>query len=280
VRGVRGHELAEAGHDRGDEQAAAGDREPYMDERRAHAAGQDGGAERRQHTGDEQRPAPARERDEQMGGGQLEPFRVEPQDRDAEIGGDAAGDARSDPPQPLEERAFAQRQLQAERRVAPDQRAVARREGAVHRATEHGRVRDRGDERHDERAHDERVGHGAARHAGDDLIGDDAPDVPVVQRGGQSRRELLVVDERVIRVPRRRRHGEEDRGQDDHRERGRPSHASDPRAYDPSRCALRGAGGSWIGARGAWTWHALAARRMLVSWLPRSTSWTATSSGS
>jgi hypothetical protein len=28
---------------------------------------------------------------------------------------------------------------------------LARREGAVHRATEHGRVRDRGDERHDER---------------------------------------------------------------------------------------------------------------------------------
>jgi hypothetical protein len=98
VRGVRCHELAEAGDDRGHEQAAAGDREPYMDERRAHAAGQHGGAERRQHTGDEQRPAPARERDELMGGGQLEPSRVEPQDGDAEIGGDAAGDPRSDPP--------------------------------------------------------------------------------------------------------------------------------------------------------------------------------------
>jgi hypothetical protein len=125
-----------------------------MDERRAHAAGQHGGAQRRQHTGDEQRPAPARERDEQMGGGQLEALRVEPQDGDSEIGGDAAGDARSDPPQPLEERALPQRQLQAERRVAPNQRAVARRERAVHRATEHGRLRDRGDERHDERAHD------------------------------------------------------------------------------------------------------------------------------
>ena len=38
---------------------------------------------------------------------------------------------------------------------------MARPERAVHRATEHGRVRDRGDERHHERAHDERVGHGA-----------------------------------------------------------------------------------------------------------------------
>jgi hypothetical protein len=187
-----------------------------------------------------------------MGGGKLEILRVEPKDGDAEICGDAASDARSDPPQRLEERALAERELQAERRVAPDQRAMARRDRAVDRATEHGRVSDRGDERHDERAHDERVGHGA-RHPGDDLVGDDAPHVPVVQRRGQPGRELLVVDECVIRVPRDRGPSEEDRGQDDHRERGRPSH---PRTLNP--------------------WD----RRMVASWPLRSASSTATCSGS
>ena len=68
--------------------------------------------------------------------------------------------------------------------------------------------------------------------------------VGVVERGRDPRRELLVVDERGVRVPRDRRPGEQQRGQDDHDEGGRPAHArtlsgSAPRSDPPSMLPFR-----------------------------------------
>ena len=225
VGGVCGDELAEPRHDRGDEQAAAGDREADVDERAAQTAGQQGGAQRGDDRRGDERPAPAGEGHERMGRRQLEPLRVQPQHGGREVLGDAAGDRGGDAADPLEERSLAERQAEAERRVAAHQRAVARRERAVHHAPEHRRVRDRTDQRHEERAHDEGVGHRAARQPGDDLVGDDAAHGVVAERGRDPRRELLVVDERGVGVPRDRRPGEQQRGQDDHDEGGRPAHA-------------------------------------------------------
>ena len=79
MRGVRGDELAEAGHDRGDEQPAARDRETDVHERAAQPAGEQRGAQRGHQGGDDERPAPAREAHEHVGRRELEPLRVQPQ---------------------------------------------------------------------------------------------------------------------------------------------------------------------------------------------------------
>jgi hypothetical protein len=176
---------------------------------------------------------------------QLERLRIQAQHGDAQVPRYAPRDAGRDAPQHLEQRAFAERQLEAEGRVAGHERPVALRDGAVDQATEHRRVRDGRDDRDDERADDERIGDRAAGEAGDDLVGDDAADALVVQRRRHAGRELTVVDERRVGVPRDRRAGEQQRRQDDHEKGGRPAHAHTVERSPRMRPAVASATSGW-----------------------------------